>query len=175
MLQKIIMYRLHIIKRGLLFHTHPDELRIGNNNFFDWDTSMNRRPFELMVIGLLLASSLGCNTNSCGSRMTIREWFQNRPRPLRDLFTRGDDCSECNAPAGQFEMGEYCPSGNCQSGSEGMPGYYPSDAAPAATDLGQGNRTSAGYPPAGNQMGSGVKSFNSNAELELPPMYGQNN
>jgi hypothetical protein len=96
MLQKIIMYRLHIIKRGLLFHTHPDELRIGNNNFFDWDTSMNRRPFELMVIGLLLASSLGCNTNSCGSRMTIREWFQNRPRPLRDLFTRGDDCSECS-------------------------------------------------------------------------------
>jgi hypothetical protein len=167
------MYRLHIIKRGLLFLAPPDGLGIGHNNFSDWDDHMKTRTLRWMVIGFLLASSTGCSSGSCGPRMTFREWFQNRPRPLRDLFTRGEECSECSAPAGEMELGQFCPDGNCLSAAPN-PGYYPSDMMPVSGDPGPAPRTSAGYPPA-NGIGSGVKSLNSNAELELPPMYGRSN
>lgn len=138
---------------------------------------MNRRPYLWTLIGLLLVTSLGCNSNSCGQRMTFREWFSNRPRPIRDLFSRGDECDECSTHAGQLEMGSYdCPTGNCQTGIAGFNGgevdYYPSDAMPAGAGQAIENRTRTGFAPSftPSELGSGVRS---NAELELPPMYGR--
>lgn len=143
---------------------------------------MNRRPYVLLIIGFIMSTSIGCSSNSCGPRMTFREWFQNRPRPIRDLFTRGDECSECSVPAGEVELGGFdCPNGNCMSGQmpAADPGYYPTDMPPAAASLGTENRVRAGYAPVPMipETGSGVQSYNSNsnAELELPPMYGRSN
>ena len=111
--------------------------------------------------------------------MTFREWFSNRPRPIRDLFSRGDECSQCSAPAGQLEMGGVdCQNGNCLGGMTGVNpvdvGYYPADMPPASANS-INNRIRTGYAPAGSagEFGSGVRSMNSNAELELPPMYGK--
>jgi hypothetical protein len=74
-------------------------------------------------------------------------------------------------------MGSYdCPTGNCHSGTSGIGGsgvnYYSPDTFPGAANPVLENRTRAGYAPAftPNELGSGV---HSNAELELPPMYGR--
>jgi hypothetical protein len=144
---------------------------------------MNRQPYSLLIISFFLLTSIGCSSKSCGPKMTFREWIRNHPTPIRDLFSRGDRCSDCAVPAGQIDHDGFdCPDGNCNSGQipAADPGYYPSAGPPAgAASLATDNRVQAGYPPApapaGSEIGSGVKSYNSNAELELPPMYGKPN
>jgi hypothetical protein len=137
---------------------------------------MNGRPYFFILIGLLLATSIGCSTNTCGQRMTFREWFSNRPRPLRDLFARGDECNDCFAPAGQMEMGNIpCPTGTCMSGTSNPgEGYYPADSFAGSASMPTDSRIQTGYPPTfiPGELNSGLRS---SAELEIPPMYGRPN
>ncbi len=160
----------------------------------------------LLLVVSLSVTTTGCAT-SCNS-WSPKNWFANRPRPLQNLF-RGASCSTCNPPMGKLQMFGANSVKGCQDGSCGGNGfsgeepvyqgefdgavpYYPSDmqapmgqpmlSAPGPDMSSAPIRTnypsSAGYD-SGSQIGSGLKSFNSdfetNAEAITPPMYGSRN
>ncbi len=138
---------------------------------------MSKRNITASILyGLLVLTVAGCASDCSNQRMTFREWISNRPRPLRDLLTRGDDCNTCNAPAGQLDsMGGYEMGGWDAYGS-GLPGggvgYYPSDIPTGAIPMHTTGRPGTDFAPGYDAGSSG--SGKANAELELPPIsYGR--
>ena len=159
---------------------------------------MNKLFYSTTCLGLILFTS-GCSS-TCRS-WSPRQWFANRPTPVRDFFLKGKACSTCQPPIGQLENYSENFAPGCEDGScginGGMPGpqpvysgsadgaapYYPSDVRGAGT-LGNEtsqNRIRTNYPPtlSDEELGSGLRSGNSavrtNVELETPPSYGSSN
>lgn len=137
---------------------------------------MTKKLITLAAVIFTLIST-GCASRCDNQRMGLMERFQNRPRPIRDFFSRGNRCDDCNPHAGQIYgdfMGGDCPSGTCGTGVfDAAPGFYPSD---------QMAPISASYPPysdfggigtGASPQGSTRSTFPpSSGELEMPPMYG---
>lgn len=128
------------------------------------------------VIFTLIATGCSSSSRCDNQRMSLMERFQNRPRPVKDWFSRGSSCNDCNPPAGQM-FSDNGFGGDCQSGLCGTEVY---DTAPGFFPSGQMNPITTGYPPysdfggigTGTTVPSGNSFPGSTDELEMPPMYG---
>ncbi len=155
---------------------------------------MNKLFYSAICLGLVLLT-VGCS-GTCRS-WSPRQWFANRPTPVRDFFSKGKACSTCQPPVGQLESYSENFAPGCEDGSCGINGgmsnaqpvysgsaesaapFYPSESGNGGIgNANSENRIRTNYPPAisDQELGSGLQMGNSagrtNIELETPPMYG---
>ena len=154
---------------------------------------MNKIFFSVTCLGLvMLATGCSSTSTSCDG-YSSRDWWANRPTPIRDFFHKGKPCNTCSPPVGQLSgfdanTAVNCDDGNCGNNTAlpmgqpvgaggpdaGVP-YYPSDIPlPGVSN----NTIRTNYPPAlsPEEFGSGIQydypASGTNAEIEIPPMYG---